>query len=135
MQRTLLKSKLHRVRVTHSERDYEGSVTIDGQLLDAAEIREYERIDVYNVQNGERFSTYAMRAEDGSGIISVNGAAAHKADPGDILIICAYATVEERELAAFTPRLVYVDARNRVTHMRDAIPVSVEASRELPLQP
>jgi len=135
MQRTLLKSKLHRVRVTHSERDYEGSVTIDGQLLDAAEIREYERIDVYNVQNGERFSTYAMRAEDGSGIISVNGAAAHKADPGDILIICAYATVEERALAAFTPRLVYVDARNRITHMRDAIPVSVEASRELPLQP
>ncbi len=123
MQRTLLKSKLHRVRVTHSERDYEGSVTIDGQLLDAAEIREYERIDMYNVQNGERFSTYAMRA------------AAHKADPGDILIICAYATVGERELAAFTPRLAYVDARNRITHMRDAIPVQVEASRELPLQP
>ena len=127
MQRTLLKSKLHRVHVTHSERDYEGSLAIDGRLLDAADIREYERIDVYNVQNGERFSTYAMRAEACSGIISVNGAAAHKADPGDIIIICAYAAVEEQELATFKPRLVYVDAENHITHTREAIPVQVEA--------
>lgn len=123
MQRTLLRAKLHRVRVTHSERDYEGSVAIDGRLLDAADIREYERIEVYNLKNGERFSTYAIRAEEDSGIISVNGAAAHKADPGDIVIICAYAVLEERELAAFKPRLVYVDADNRVTHTRNAIPV------------
>jgi aspartate 1-decarboxylase len=121
----MLRSKLHRVTVTHSEPDYEGSVAIDGRLLDAADIREYERIEVYNLKNGERFSTYAIRAEEGSGIISVNGAASHKASPGDIVIICAYAEFEEKELAAFKPRLVYVDARNRITHTRNSIPVQV----------
>ena len=100
-------------------------MAIDGRLLDAADIREYERVDVYNRQNGERFSTYAIRAQDGSGIISVNGAAAHKASPGDILIICAYAVFEEKELANFKPRLVYVDADNRITHTRNAIPAQV----------
>lgn len=125
MQRTLLRAKLHRVRATHSEPDYEGSVAIDGRLLDIADIHEYERIEVYNVANGERFATYAIRAEEGSGIISVNGAAAHKAKTGDILIICTYATMDEKELAAFKPRLVYVDAQNRVTHTRNAIPVQV----------
>lgn len=125
MQRTMLRAKLHRVTCTHSELDYEGSVAIDGRLLEAADIREYERIDVYNIRNGERFSTYAIRAEDGSGVISVNGAAAHKASPGDLLIICAYGSVDEKELALFKPRLVYVDARNRVTHTRNAIPVQV----------
>lgn len=125
MQRTLLRAKLHRVRTTHSELDYEGSVAIDGRLLDAADIHEYERIEVYNVRNGERFSTYAIRAQEGSGIISVNGAAAHKAKPGDILIICAFGIVEEKELAMFKPRLVYVDEQNRITHTRNAIPVQV----------
>ena len=125
MQRTLLRAKLHRVHCTHSELNYEGSVAIDGRLLDIADIREYERIDVYNLANGERFSTYAIRAEEGSGIISVNGAAAHKAKIGDILIICSYALMEERELAAFKPRLVYVDERNCITHTRNAIPVQV----------
>ena len=125
MRRIMMKSKLHRVQVTHSEPDYEGSVAIDGKLLDAADIREYERIEVYNLKNGERFSTYAIRAEDGSGVISVNGAAAHKADPGDIVIICAYAEYEERELVNFRPRLVYVDTHNRITHTRNAIPVQV----------
>ena len=125
MRRQMLKSKLHRVTVTHSELDYEGSVAIDGRLLDAADIREYERIEVYNLKNGERFSTYAIRAEEGSGIISVNGAAAHKANPGDIVIICAYAEVEEKELATFKPRLVYVDGRNHITHTRNSIPVQV----------
>jgi len=125
MRRHMLKSKLHRVTVTHSEPDYEGSVAIDGRLLDAADIREYERIEVYNRRNGERFATYAIRAEDGSGIISVNGAAAHKASPGDIVIVCAYAELEEKELATFRPRLVYVDARNHITHTRNSIPVQV----------
>jgi len=125
MRRIMMKSKLHRVRVTHSEPDYEGSVAIDSKLLDAADIREYERIEVYNLKNGERFSTYAICAEAGSGIVSVNGAAAHKADPGDIVIICAYAEYEERELLTFKPRLVYVDADNRITHTRNAIPVQV----------
>jgi len=125
MRRHMLRSKLHRVTVTHSELDYEGSVAIDGRLLDAADIHDYERIEVYNVRNGERFSTYAIRADEGSGIISVNGAAAHKADPGDIVIICAYAELEEKELVSFKPRLVYVDARNHITHTRNSIPVQV----------
>jgi aspartate 1-decarboxylase len=125
MRRIMLRAKLHRVTVTHSEPDYEGSVAIDGRLLDAADIREYERIEVYNLRNGERFATYAIRAEEGSGIISVNGAASHKADPGDIVIICAYAEFEEKELTTFKPRLVYVDARNRITHTRNSIPVQV----------
>ncbi len=125
MRRIMLRAKLHRVTVTHSEPDYEGSVAIDGRLLDAADIRESERLEVYILKNGERFSTYAIRAEDGSGIISVNGAASHKASPGDIVIICAYAEFEEKELASFKPRLVYVDARNRITHTRNSIPVQV----------
>ena len=125
MHRTLLRAKLHRVHVTHSELDYEGSVAIDGRLLDAADIHEYERIEVYNVRNGERFGTYAIRAQEGSGIISVNGAAAHKAKPADILILCAYGSLDEKDLATFKPRLVYVDEHNRVTHTRHAIPVQV----------
>ena len=125
MQRTMLRAKLHRVTCTHAELDYEGSVAVDGKLLDVADIREYERVDIYNLRNGERFSTYAIRAEEGSGIISINGAAAHKASPGDILIIAVYGAFEEKELAAFKPRLVYVDAQNRITHTRHAIPVQV----------
>lgn len=125
MRRTLLRAKLHRVTVTHSELDYEGSVAIDSRLLDVADIHEYERVDVYNLRNGERFSTYAIRAQEGSGIISINGAAAHKANPGDLLIIAAYGECEEKELALHKPRLVYVDAHNRITHTRNAIPVQV----------
>ena len=79
MQRIMLKSKLHRVHVTHAELHYEGSCAIDDDLLDAADIREYQQVDIYNVTNGERFNTYAIRAQRGSGVISVNGAAAHKA--------------------------------------------------------
>lgn len=123
MKRRLLKSKLHRVTVTHSELEYEGSVAIDVRLLNAADILEYEKLEVYNITNGERFSTYAICAEEGSGIISVNGAAAHRANPGDIVIICTYADLDEKELAGFKPRLVYVDSNNRITHTRNTIPV------------
>ncbi|MEJ2106689.1 MAG: aspartate 1-decarboxylase [Acidiferrobacteraceae bacterium] len=123
MQRTMLKAKLHRATVTRSELDYEGSVAIDERLLEAADIHEYERIEVYNVTNGERFTTYAIRAQEGSGTISVNGAAAHKANPGDVVIICSYANVDEKDLVNFKPRLVYVDEKNRVSHTRNAIPV------------
>ncbi|OFZ66405.1 MAG: aspartate 1-decarboxylase [Betaproteobacteria bacterium RBG_16_56_24] len=123
MQRIMLKAKLHRVRVTHSELHYEGSCAIDDDLLDAADIREYQQIDIYNVNNGERFSTYAMRAQRGSGVISVNGAAAHKANPGDILIIASYAMYTELELQKYHPQLVYVDEHNRVVAQRDRIPV------------
>lgn len=123
MQLTLLKCKLHRACVTHSELDYEGSCAIDGKLLEAAGIREYEQIQIYNVANGERFTTYAIRAEDGSNIISVNGAAAHKASPGDRIIICAYANMDEKEAANFKPTLVYLDENNDITHMRHSTPV------------
>lgn len=123
MQRTMLKAKLHRVHVTHAELHYEGSCAIDDDLLEAADIREYQQIDIYNVNNGERFTTYAIRAERGSGIISVNGAAAHKANPGDILIIAAYAVYSELELQSYHPQLVYVDEHNCITGRRCEIPV------------
>jgi len=123
MQRIMLKAKLHRVRVTHSELHYEGSCAIDDNLLDASDIREYQQIDIYNVTNGERFTTYAIRAQRGSGVISVNGAAAHKANPGDILIIASYAMYSELELQKFHPQLVYVDERNRIIAQRDQIAV------------
>jgi len=123
MQRTMLKSKLHRVHVTHSELDYEGSCAIDEALLEAANIKEYEQIDLYNVTNGERFSTYAIRATRHSGIISVNGAAAHKAHPKDILIIASYARYSEIELEKYAPQLVYVDAGNRILAQKKQIPV------------
>jgi aspartate 1-decarboxylase len=123
MQRTMLKSKLHRVRVTHSELHYEGSCAIDEALLEAADIREYQQIDIFNVTNGERFTTYAIRAQRDSGTISVNGAAAHKANPGDLVIIASYAVYNEIELEKFKPQLVYVDADNRIIDQRNAIPV------------
>jgi aspartate 1-decarboxylase len=122
MQRTMLKSKLHRVTVTHSELDYEGSCAIDDTLLEAANIREYEQISIYNVSNGERFSTYAIRAERDSGIISINGAAAHKAAPSNIIIIASYANYNELELEKFSPQLVYVDDKNCIQSQRNTIP-------------
>ncbi len=123
MQLTLLKAKLHHARVTHSELEYEGSCAIDGHLLDAAGILEYEQIHIYNLDNGERFVTYAIRAQEGSGIISVNGAAAHKADPGHRVIICAYAQLDRAELAEFQPNLIYLDEHNRIKRRRRRIPV------------
>lgn len=122
MQRTLLKSKLHRVRVTASELEYEGSCAIDDDLLEAADIREYERIEIYNVNNGERFATYAIRGERGSGMISVNGAAARKAAVGDVLIIATYATFDEAELTDFQPKLVYFEGKNRIKRVGASIP-------------
>jgi aspartate 1-decarboxylase len=119
----MLKSKLHRATVTHSELHYEGSCAIDETLLDTANIHEYEQIQIYNVTNGERFTTYAIRAARDSGIISVNGAAAHKANPGDLVIIATYASYNELELARYAPELVYVDADNRIMDTRQAIPV------------
>ncbi len=124
MQTTMLKAKLHRARVTHSELGYEGSCAIDGKLLDLSGIREYEQIQIYNVTNGERFTTYAIRAEDGSGVISVNGAAAHKAAVDDIIIICAFVQLNEQELASYKPTLVYFEnGDNLATRCSHSIPV------------
>lgn len=125
MQLSMLKTKLHRACVTHSELDYEGSCAIDGDLMDLAGILEYEQIHIYNVANGERFITYAIRAEHGSKIISINGAAAHKANPGDRVIICAYTALDKHEAARFKPNLVYLDEGNNVTGQRNHIPVQV----------
>lgn len=125
MQSIMLKAKLHRARVTHSVLDYEGSCAIDGDLLDLTGIHEYEQIQIYNVTNGERFTTYAIRAENGSRMISVNGAAAHKAHEGDIVIICAYAQYTAAELLNYKPRMVYLGEGNAVTHTANSIPVQV----------
>lgn len=123
MQTQMLKAKLHRACVTHSELDYEGSCAIDSNLLDAAGIREYEQIQIYNLGNGERFTTYAIRAEAGSQIISVNGAAAHKADVGHRVIICAYGAYSDAELINHKPRLVYLDELNQIIRTANTIPV------------
>ena len=120
---TLLKAKLHRASVTHAELEYEGSCAIDSRLLELAGILEYEQIQIYNVTNGERFTTYAIRAEPGSRVISVNGAAAHKARPGDRIIICAYAGMTENEARLHKPRLVYLDEQNHVIRTANTIPV------------
>ncbi|MCK9283401.1 MAG: aspartate 1-decarboxylase [Rhodocyclaceae bacterium] len=127
MQRTMLKSKLHRVTVTQAELHYEGSCAIDEDLLDAADIKEYQQIEIWNVNNGSRFTTYAIRAERGTGTISVNGAAARLAAPGDLLIIATFASYNEIELQKFEPDLVYVDAKNRIMNRKHVIPAQAAA--------
>jgi len=123
MNLNMLKAKIHRATVTHAELDYEGSCAIDENLLDASGILEYEQIHIYNIANGERFVTYAIRAEAGSRIISVNGAAAHKASPGDLVIICSYGQLDEAQAARHRPRLVYPDSDNRIVRTAGEIPV------------
>ncbi|MBF7053463.1 aspartate 1-decarboxylase [Halomonas sp. KAO] len=125
MYTVMLKAKLHMARVTHAVLDYEGSCAIDGELLDMSGIRENEQVQIYNVANGQRFTTYAIRAEEGSRVISVNGAAAHLAGEGDRVIICAYAHYSDSELDAHQPALVYLQEGNRVSHTSHAIPVQM----------
>lgn len=114
MQLTMLKSKIHRATVTDANVDYEGSIAVDGSLMEAAGINEFEQVQVYNIANGNRFTTYAITAERGSGIISVKGAAAHLAKKGDCVIIACYAMLEEVEARKHRPALVYVDAQNAI---------------------
>ncbi len=123
MQRMMLKSKIHRVTTTQCELHYEGSCAIDDDLLDAADIKEYEQIDTWNVTNGERFTTYAIRGERGSGIISVNGSAARRAAVGDILIIATFAAMTDDESRSYAPKLVYADEHNRIKGIGGSIPV------------
>ena len=113
MLRTLLQAKLHRVRVTEADLHYEGSCGIDRTLLDASGILPNQYIELYNISNGERFSTYVIEAPRGSGTISLNGAAARKAMVGDLLIICAYSQYTEAELATYQPVVVLADERNQ----------------------
>ncbi len=127
MQLNMLKAKIHRATVTHAELHYEGSIAIDGNLLDASGIREYEQIHAWNVDSGQRFVTYALRAEEGSGIISVNGSAARSAQVGDIIIIAAFVQLAEAELEKYQPMCVYVDGDNRVHHTNRSIPKQMAA--------
>lgn len=113
MIRTMLKSKIHRATVTESNLHYEGSMTIDRELMEAADILPYEQIQVYNIANGERFSTYAIEGPAGSGVICLNGAAARKGLAGDLVIIATYADYNEQELKQYQPKVVHVDAQNR----------------------
>lgn len=122
MFRTLLKSKIHRATVTHSELHYEGSCGIDEDLLDAANLAENEQIHIWNINNGERLVTYAIKGERGSGMISVNGSAARRASVGDLIIIAAFAQVPNDQINAHRPQLVFVDGQNRQTELRHQVP-------------
>ncbi|HNT69488.1 MAG TPA: aspartate 1-decarboxylase [Syntrophorhabdaceae bacterium] len=121
MQRTMMKSKIHRATVTDSKLHYEGSITIDGLLMEKSNILPYEQVDIYNVTTGDRFTTYAIKGEKGSGTICINGAAAHKAKKGDMIIIASYGCYDEKELSAFKPHKVYVDEHNRITRVSNQI--------------
>ncbi|MDH4226520.1 MAG: aspartate 1-decarboxylase [Deltaproteobacteria bacterium] len=114
MQYTMLKCKIHRATVTDANVNYEGSIAVDKTLLETSGILEFEKVEIYNITNGNRFQTYAIEAPSGSGTISINGAAAHLAKPGDIIIIAAYAVMEEVEARRHKPVLVYVDEKNAV---------------------
>lgn len=125
MQIELLKCKLHMAAVTQAELWYDGSCAIDEDLVELAGLREFEKIDIYNVNNGERFHTYVILAERGSGTISMNGAAARRVQVGDRIIIAAYAQMSEEEADSFQPRLVYLDDYNRVERSSNTIPVQL----------
>ncbi len=114
MERTLLKSKIHRATVTDGNLNYQGSVTVDPLLMEAADLLHYERVEIYNVTNGERFATYAIPGRRGAGEIILNGAAAHKARKGDIVILATYATYDEAAAHGHRPSLVFVDDANRI---------------------
>ncbi len=123
MRRTLFKSKIHRATVTHADLDYEGSVTIDQDLMDAAGICQYEAVHVWNVTRGTRLQTYAIQGERGSGVVCINGAAAHLNGPGDVVILATFAEMDEAEARQHVPRVVLVDRQNRI-----AVPGAVEVA-------
>ena len=114
MRRFMLKSKIHRAKVTHADVHYEGSLTLDPALLEAADIVPFEEVHVWNVTRGTRFRTYAMLGEAGSNVVCANGAAALLVEPGDLVIIATFTIVEDAEAAGFQPRLVFVDEMNRI---------------------
>ena len=118
MQRIMLRAKIHRATVTQCDLNYEGSCGIDQDLLEAADIREFEKIELYNINNGERFSTYAIVGKRGNGEISLNGAAARLAQLGDLLIICTYAPMSDAEVAGYQPKIVFVNDKNRITGLK-----------------
>lgn len=114
MQRHMMKSKIHRATITSADLHYEGSLTVDQDLLDAADLLSHEEIQVVNVNNGARFTTYVIPGDRGSGVVQLNGAAARLGMPGDLVILIAYATLEDAEAERFVPRVVFVDERNQI---------------------
>ncbi|HTN51766.1 MAG TPA: aspartate 1-decarboxylase [Anaeromyxobacter sp.] len=128
MRRTFFKSKIHRATVTHADLEYEGSVSVDEDLLDAAGILEYEAVHVWNITRGTRLQTYAIKGPRGSGVVCINGAAAHLNEPGDLVILATFAELEEAEARTFKPTVVLVDRQNRI-QSRDAVEVPGPARR------
>jgi aspartate 1-decarboxylase len=120
MIRFFLRSKIHRATVTEANAEYEGSITIDRHLMNAADLMPYEKVEVYNVTNGNRWETYVIEGEPGGGDIHVNGAAAHLAKEGDKVIIACYCSLHEGQVLTHRPKLVFVDAKNRVTILKEA---------------
>ena len=118
MTRKLLRAKIHRATVTGADVDYEGSVTIDRELMELTDLVDHEAVCIWNVTNGERLETYAIPGPRGSGVVCVNGAAAHKVRKGDLVIIAAYAWMDENEARAYEPLVVFVDEKNRPTELR-----------------
>jgi len=114
MQRHMLKSKLHRVTITEAHLDYEGSISIDENLMEAADLLPYEKVDIYNVSNGERFSTYVIKGKRGSGVIGLNGAAARKGSRGDLAIIASYVLADDAVAKTWTATCVFVDENNKI---------------------
>jgi aspartate 1-decarboxylase len=118
MDRTLLKSKIHRATVTEADLEYEGSVTVDRDLMDAADLLHYEQVHIFNITNGHRLTTYVIEGQRGSKVICVNGAAAHLAKEGDRIIIASFASYDEQECKKHTPKLIYVDEKNNITNIK-----------------
>ncbi|MCV7419604.1 aspartate 1-decarboxylase [Mycobacterium yunnanensis] len=114
MLRTMLGGKVHRATVTHADLHYVGSITLDQDLMRAADILEGEQVDVVDVTNGARITTYAITGPAGSGVVGINGAAAHLINPGDLVIIMSFRQLDGRELTTYAPRVVHVDDRNRI---------------------
>jgi len=127
MTREMLRAKIHRITVTEANVEYEGSLTLDVDLMRVCEMAPYERIDVYNVSNGNRFSTYLIEGQPGSGACCVNGAAAHRVQVGDRLILCSYASLADSELPDHRPKVVLVTDENRVRVVKDHEEASVRA--------
>ena len=127
MTRKMLRAKIHRATVTQADIDYEGSVTIDRDLLDATDLLPNEAVCIWDVTNGNRLETYAVEGERGSGVICVNGAAAHLIRPGDLVIIAAYTWLDEAEARAHKPKVVFVDEKNRIKEERSEIPGPLRA--------
>ncbi len=128
MRRSVFKSKIHRATVTHADLDYEGSVSLDEDLMEAANVWEYEAVHVWNITRGTRLQTYAIKGARGSGVICINGAAAHLNKPGDLVILATFADLEESEARTFKPTVVLVDQQNRIV-AKDLVEVAGPARR------